>query len=326
MIHRGYAGNMIEMCGSIDMHVHPYPDIFPRLADDVEIAIAARDMGFSAMVYKCHHENTVSRAYLTSAVVPGIEIFGAVVLNSFVGGINPAAVDVALAMGGRVVWMPTIDVHEGSRDLVGLKSAVRGRGQIRITDERGHLTPEVNEVIDIVAARQAVLATAHLSPGEVKLLVREASLRGIERIVLTHPFYRAPGMSEDDIAELVSMGAKAEFGYCDYSTMWHVGVIDEVVAAVRRLGAENCLLVSDCGQMHNPMPSESLRIFAQTVYEQGIPANDVYTMIRDVPAHLLGLGDESAANDTRVTANWSQPRNGLGSAPVNFALRCEGQL
>ena len=73
-----------------------------------------------AILLKCHHENTVSRAYLVQRVIPGIRVFGGIVLNYYVGGINPAAVEASLRLGGKEVWMPTVDagyhaeVHGGT--------------------------------------------------------------------------------------------------------------------------------------------------------------------------------------------------------------------
>src|SRR5206468_13082954 len=81
---REFGGRLIDVAGAIDMHCHPFPDLFPRLADDIDIAIAARDAGLKALMLKCHHESTVSRAYLISRIVPGIRVFGGVVLNSYV--------------------------------------------------------------------------------------------------------------------------------------------------------------------------------------------------------------------------------------------------
>jgi hypothetical protein len=318
MSYHGYGGTTIDMRGTIDMHIHPYPDIFPRLADDVEIARAARDAGLRAVLYKCHHENTVSRAYMTNSIVPGIDVVGGVVLNSFVGGINPAAAEAALRFGGRIVWLPTIDsphhieTHGGSRNLVGLSSSVGKQQVVAVTSSDGNLLPEVFDVLDVIAEYRAALATSHVSPREAKLLVTAAQHRGIDKIVLTHPFYKTPGMSLDDVQDLVRKGAVAEFGYCDYSAMWNIGDVGEVVDAVRTLGAENCLLVSDSGQMHNPMPGESLRIFAQTVLEKGIPETDVYTMIRDVPARLIGLDDPSSGY-RRIQGNWAESGRLSGS-------------
>ncbi len=159
-----YGGPLISLDGAIDLHCHPYPDLFPRLADDIDIAVAARDAGLEALVLKCHHESTVSRAYLVQRIVPGIRVFGGVVLNTYVGGINPAAVEAALRLGGKEVWMPTVDagyhaqVHGGTG---GYDAQGGGRVQaegIWVTDVDGQLEPVVKEVLALVAEHQAILA------------------------------------------------------------------------------------------------------------------------------------------------------------------------
>lgn len=306
----GFGGPLIDVRGAIDMHVHSHPDIFPRLGDDIDLVTAARDHGLRAMVLKCHHENTVSRSYFANGAVEGIDVFGGIVLNSYVGFANPAAVDVALKLGGKFVWMPTVDaayhaeVHGGTGTLVGLSGGRTGGPTYTVLDDDGRLKPEILEIIGMIAEHDAVLATAHLSPAEITPLVARARAEGVEHVVITHPFYKAPGLSLEQLKELVDLGAVAELGYCDYSAMWHVGFIEEVVEAVEVLGAENCVLVSDCGQRHNPLPSEALRIYAQTVFEKGVSEEDVYTMIRDVPARILGL-DAGARPPAPPIPYWS---------------------
>lgn len=281
------------------MHVHSHPDIFPRLGDDIDLVTAARDAGLRAMVIKCHHENTVSRSYFANGTVEGIDVFGGIVLNSYVGFANPAAVEVALKLGGKFVWMPTVDaayhaeVHGGTGTLVGLSGGRTGGPTYTVLDDAGQLKPEVVEILGLIAEHDGVLATSHLSYAEIKPLLVRAKTVGVDNVVITHPFYKAPGLNLGQLKELVELGGIAELGYCDYSAMWHVGLIEEVVEAVNALGAENCVLVSDCGQRHNPLPSEALRIYAQTVFEKGVSEKDVYTMIRDVPARILGLDSGS---------------------------------
>ena len=132
MSRRTYGGPLVDIAGAIDLHCHPYPDLFPRLADDFDIVRAARDAGMRAIMLKCHHESTVSRAYLVQRVVPGIRVYGGIVLNFYVGGLNPAAVEASLRLGGKEVWMPTVDagyhaeVHGGTG---GYDSQQGGRSQ-----------------------------------------------------------------------------------------------------------------------------------------------------------------------------------------------------
>jgi len=66
------------------------------------------------LVLKNHNESTASWAYLMREETPGIEVFGGIVLNRAVGGVNAAAVEHMTAVKGgwgRVVWMPTFDAE-----------------------------------------------------------------------------------------------------------------------------------------------------------------------------------------------------------------------
>ncbi len=105
-----------SLAGVIDLHAHVGPETtlfrYRRSLDAVEAAQIARISGMRGMVFKEHHTETASWAYLVSQMVPGIELFGGIVLNRAVGGINPVAVE-AMALTregrGRVVYMPTVD-------------------------------------------------------------------------------------------------------------------------------------------------------------------------------------------------------------------------
>ena len=91
----------VSVEGAIDLHIHTHPCLFPRIGDDRAIVAAAAAAGMRGVMLKCHHESSVSRAYLVNAEFPDIDVFGGIVLNSYVGGINPAAVEAALRLGGK---------------------------------------------------------------------------------------------------------------------------------------------------------------------------------------------------------------------------------
>jgi len=293
---RTYGGPLIDMTGAVDLHCHPFPDLFPRLADDFDIARAAQSAGMKAIMLKCHHESTVSRAYLVQRVVPGIRVHGGIVLNYYVGGVNPAAVEAALRLGGKEVWMPTVDadyhaaMHGGTGGYDTQRGGVTRAEGIWVTDRVGRVNPEVQEVLRLVAQHGSILATSHLSPREIVALVKQARKAGVEKIVITHPYFRVPNLDLDTLEEVARMGAMPEFGYCTVSPAWHYAVVEKIVQSVERIGASRCLLVSDTGQRHNPMPHEALRIFAQTVFEKGVPQADVERMIGANPADLLDVG------------------------------------
>ena len=298
---RGYPVELVDIEGAIDMHCHPYPDaLVPRVADDIDIAVAARDAGVRAIMLKAHHESTVSRAYLVDQIVPGIRVYGGVVLNSYVGYINPAAVEVALTTGGKEVWMPTVDA--GYHGEVHGVTGAYGKdddddagpvGGVWVLDDQGNLKPEVLEVLKLIAEHDAILGTCHLSPTEIVALVKKAREMGVEKIVVTHPFYRVPDLDLPTLKEIVRMGAMPEFGYCTVSAAWQVSSTEKVAAAINEVGASRCIIVSDTGQRHNPMPSEALRIFAQTLFEKGVAFDDIPTLISTNPANLLDLESDN---------------------------------
>jgi hypothetical protein len=306
---RTYGGPLIDMEDAIDLHCHPFPDLFPRLADDIDIAIAARDAGMKAIVLKCHHESTVSRAYLVQRMVPDIRVLGGVVLNSYVGGINPAAVEAALRLGGVEVWMPTIDagyhaqVHGGTGGYDAQKGGRAGGEGIWVQDKEGKLKPEVVDVLELVAEYGAILGTCHLSPDEIVLLVKQARELGVQKIVVTHPFFKVPNLDLDTVEELGRLGAMPDFGYCTVSPAWQYASPGRVAEAITRVGASRCLLVSDTGQRHNPLPSEALRIFAQTIFERGLEDDRaIRRLIADNPRDLLELDSRpETPSDSDVT-------------------------
>ena len=191
--------------------------------------------------------------------------------------------------------MPTVDagyhaeVHGGTG---GYDNQKGGRSQaegIWIEDKDGKLRPEVKEVLELVAEYGAILATSHLAPREIVALVREARSVGVEKIVITHPYFRVPNLDLDTLEEVARMGAMPEFGYCTISPAWQYAAPEKIAASVNRIGASRCLLVSDTGQRHNPLPSEALRIFAQTIFEKGVPMEQVTKMITHNPMQLLDV-------------------------------------
>lgn len=315
-------GPFIDIHGAVDVHVHSEPDLFPRIADDVGVARHARSLGLRAISLKCHSERTTSRAYLTQQQVPGIQVVGGIVLNRAVGGINPAAVEAALQLGGRHVWMPTVDAANHARtfgstgvyDKQASTVAKAADTGIEVFNGEGKPIDGLIDVLDLVASYNAVLSTCHLSVPEIERLVATARERGVEKIMITHPFFKVPDLDLETLKRLVAQGAYAEFGYCTVSPMWNHAALTKVVSAIEELGAGHCILMSDAGQRHNPMPAECLRVFGQSVYESGITEEDVQRMIKDNPLELLELPPLPAPTQAAV--------NGAGpDGPVAEGLK-----
>jgi len=288
--------DMITVQGTIDLHIHSHPCLFPRIGDDETIVAAAANAGMRGVLLKCHHESSVSRAYLVNARFPEIDVFGGIVLNRYVGGLNPESVEAALRLGGKAVWMPTIDSANhartfGSTGGYGVQSGgVASESGICILQD-GALKPAVQEIVRLVIEHDAFLGTGHLSPEEILIVVREASRMGLGKTVINHPFFKVPNLSREQLRELVGWGATAEIEYCGISPMWawEGTNLARMRQAIAELGADNCVMVTDGGQRHNPMPVESFRILAQCLYERGVTRDELHTMMVVKPKFLLGL-------------------------------------
>ncbi len=294
--------DVVDLSGAIDIHVHTHPCLFDRVCDDKTAAFAFAQAGMAGFMIKCHHESTVSRAREVEAQVqaqfPNFRVFGGIVLNYYVGGINPQAVEGALRLGGKSVWMPTTDAENHARahggrgkydvQASGSKEGEKATG-VTVFDKDGNISSETKEVLKLVADYDVILSTSHLSPAEIFALVKAAKDTGVKKVLITHPFFKVPALSVQQLSELVHLGAMAEFGYCTVSPMWAYASLGDIVAAIKTLGPKNCVVMSDSGQRHNPMPPEALRVFCQCLYEKGLCKQDIRVLTCDNPRRLLSM-------------------------------------
>lgn len=267
----------------IDLHVHSAPDSDARSVDAFETARLAQRRGMRALLFKNHHTHTASLAYLVAQAVPGIEIYGGITLNSSVGGINPLAVQfMAETTGGHgaVVWMPTRDSENAHL------RGVENPNHVPIARD-GELLPEVLEVLDVMAEHDLALATGHSSPEESLVLIREARARGIDRIIVTHPFSPSVAMTPETQREAARMGALLE-----YPISLALGDEERLqlfAAQLREVGPQNVALSTDLGQPGRPVHPDGLAITIERLLDAGITQREIDVMTKRNPARFLGL-------------------------------------
>jgi Family of unknown function (DUF6282) len=85
--------------GTLDIHMHTAPDIYPRSVTVPEAANQAKAAGMGAILVKSHCTDTSDRAELTRRLT-GFPVYGGVTLNYSVGGLNVHAVREAIRQGG----------------------------------------------------------------------------------------------------------------------------------------------------------------------------------------------------------------------------------
>lgn len=283
------------IAGTIDFHVHSAPDVSDRIIDDFELAQMAAQAKMKAVVLKNHVTNTADRAVLAHKIVPDIELFGGVVLNRSVGGINPDAVETMYHLGngrGKVVWLPTIDADYH------LKVFHKSGTGLRVA--RGErLLPQTEEVLKAIAKYNLVLGTGHISPEEVYLVVQRARLLGIKNILITHAMADVPGLSMAQMQEIAAMGAFLELAYVNdlmgkdsgiaAHRNWHRVSLQDMAEAIKTIGAEHFVLSTDLGRSLDPLPVEGYQQFIQGLQQEGISQAQIDVMAKKNPAQLLGI-------------------------------------
>jgi uncharacterized protein DUF6282 len=287
--------------GAVDLHVHPAPSPLPRRIGALDAAELAGEAGFDAIVVKSHHHSTVMDVL---ALQPdgggdrsGARVFGGIALNSAVGGLNPHAVDLALKMGGRIVWFPTIGSpqhiahHRANPNLKFPKLAVELQPEepIDVFAEDGGLKPEVHRILESIAGADAILASGHMAPASITAVFEAAREKGVQRMLVNHPNFVIEA-SYDDARHWVALGAVIEHSLCMYddaSSFYHWD-LDTLVKWIEAVGAEHSSLGSDLGQMANPLPTESFRKIVSALLDRGMPERDVRRMVSDNPRRVLG--------------------------------------
>ena len=281
----------VSMKGVIDMHVHTNPDLRLRAYDDFELCDAAVRVGARAIVIKTHLGYTANRAYLVNRynqIVHGdndFTMFGSVTLNRCVGGINPVAVENALKLGAKVVWLPT---QSARRHLEMMKKSTDDAVDV-VRD--GKVVPELLDVFQLIKDHNAVLGTAHVSPEDAFVVTEAARKAGVEKVVITHPEWWIVGMSVEDQIRLVK-DYDVILERCYAQNMGggkYKSNLADNLEIIKTVGYQNVMVDTDGGQTENPHWELALEEYMQYLVDHGIPEEQVYHMTRTIPAKLLGI-------------------------------------
>jgi hypothetical protein len=284
--------------GAVDLHVHPAPSPYPRRITLAEAATHAQEMGMRAIVAKSHHNPTASDALgvRTSTTAPkDVDVFGGIVLNTHVGGFNPDAVNVALALGARIVWLPTISSpvhieHAAHIKFPTASAPMRADRPVDIWTRSGKVRRNVLAVLKEIAVADAVLASGHLSPTSIIRTFEEARALGVTRLLVNHPNFIV-NATRSEVRKMVELGAYVEHAACHYDdrSKFKSFPAETLAEWIRAIGPERSVIASDLGQAGNPLPAESLAETARMLRRDGMSMKEVRTMFADNPARLLGL-------------------------------------
>jgi len=287
--------------GSIDMHFHSYPEFgldtpcrFP-LEEHARLMLQA---GMKGVVLKSHFWPTTERVLSLRQVVPELEVFASITLNSSVGGIKKWALEAAVKQGARVVWMPT---WSAKSDILrnGVTPMVRRYfpsfeeytqdDAITIIDEQGVLSVDATEILSLINAYDIALFTGHISPLESLALAREAKRIGFKKLVFGHPDGRSVGASSEQIVEMADLGAYVEICALGIMPLFMRTTPRDLKRTIETVGARRCILSTDSFFEWLPSSPEMLRLLIASLLEVGVREEEIREMAQLNPKRLLNL-------------------------------------
>jgi hypothetical protein len=293
------------VAGAIDSHIHCCPHINARTVtvfDAVRQAARARMRAIGLMDV---FANTSGLAALAGRELGhlGVEVFGGVILEPYVGGLSVASVEAALSMGygpgtgARFVSLPCHHTKFVARS--------EGRGPAYVDaclgiPPDGNLPDPLPEIIDRCVAADVVFNTGHLSGAEALRVVSAARRRGATRVLVPASY-----LDSDTAEEIASEGAYLEFGFFVMSHATQVGqtMIDKekhrfplvqlsaVAETIRRVGPERVILSSDSGSYVLPPPVETFRELMVMVRSEGFEDDAIRLMTVHNAARLFRVGE-----------------------------------
>ncbi len=284
--------------GTIDPHVHSGPSVAPRSIDHLELAREASRVGFAAIVTKDHDYSGVMTAMLIARHHPELttKIYSGIVLNNTVGGLNPYAVEHTAAMGGKIVWMPTLAAEHHLRweKTVGLvhpgtTQKMRAAAAVPVV-ANGEVVDAAKEILDVVAKTGIALASGHLHASETWIVFEEAKRRGVERMIFTHPEDIVDG-TLDDVKGIAELGAFVEHSLSFFvqGSKFKTRTAEELRSHITAAGVDRTIMCSDLGQIGSVSPVNGIREGIEMCLDLGYEEDEIRKMFSLNTAKVLGI-------------------------------------
>lgn len=278
----------------IDLYVHASPDLIERIDDDFGLATSLRDGGVTAAVHRNHFTSTAERARIVETAT-GYPLLGAVICSDAIGGLNPVAVEHALHMGAAWIGLPTLSAQHHRARTVDVPSSARvgvrfGPGQLRLTDDRGHLLPAVSEIVELASNADVPLNVGYSSFVECSQLLAAHGTRH-RCFVVTNPL-STPGWSLDELRSVAGESLFVELTGFSLLVAGRHGMgaewVAEAVDIIDAVGSDHVVLSSDSGMRGAPRSAELLANACRQLARGGVAESQLELMAGELPASLIG--------------------------------------
>jgi hypothetical protein len=283
--------------GAIDMHCHSGPSVMARRLDHIEALEEASSAGMRALLFKDHFYSVTPVVELLKNryLHLGVEMLSGVPLNDTSGGFNPYAVDHGLALGARLIWMPTFSAANHIRHNYRGHSLVTAKPMkpakyLTPLDEDGKVKDVVKEILDQIARADAVLSGGHLHISEIFILFEEARKHGVKRLLVQHPTYTIDATLQD-IKQLANDGVFLEHSLCMFieGSRFQRWTGEDLKAVIDAGTVAQTILGSDLGQIKNPTPVTGFRAVIALCIKMGYGDEDIRKLVGLNAARLLDL-------------------------------------
>jgi hypothetical protein len=289
------------LVGAVDLHCHSGPSVMPRDLNHIEAMQEAAAAGFRAMLIKDHYYSATPITEMLNQAYGHLKItlFSGVPLNNSVGGFNKHAVDHGIALGAKLVWLPTFSAKNHCDSRYGIKAGFphTTRKLIPIDpltpiDADGRVKDEVKEILDLVAQYDVILAGGHLHISEIFPVFEEAKARGVKRLLVNHPSFIVDA-SHEDIRRLVAMGAYIEHSLCMFIPVakrkrdpFPPENLHELIQAGT---VDRTILASDLGQRGADHPVAGFRNVIRICINLGYSDEEIRKLVSSNALDLLGM-------------------------------------
>jgi hypothetical protein len=287
----------LRVPNAIDMHVHFDPDSIGGTLDPlnlggvtaIEAASEAAAAGFGAVVLKSHSFASPIVARNIEEAVPGVRLFGGICTDYITGGLNLDGVEAALAMGAKIVWLPTLHSRQDFGKVAHSRYHTEG---IAVTDDEGKVLGAVHEIFSLLLETGGVLATGHTTAEEHYAVVKEFATRG--PVIVTHAGDKVAGprLTPGQCKELAELGAFVEITAQLCNEIFGLPGISpgEVLAMCRTIGTERVCLATDYGWGNVvPRPAEGMVELLDALWAEGVSEDELTTMVSKNPGQLLSI-------------------------------------
>ena len=288
--------------GSVDNHIHCCPHINKRSTNIFEVIKKAEQLEMHAVGLMDNFSNTSGYASLVKKYLPKLKlkVFGGLIMEPPSGGVNYENAKISLNYsyfqndGAKFISFPTHHTRHIAKLEKRKKNYIKNCFHVPDTGP----TQETMKILELIAQKNIVMNTGHLSAKETINLVKYAKKIGVKKILIPSNTFNLT-----TITKLKKFRPKFEFSYFFISKatdipLTHVdgekhkiqGTNEKLIKIlIKTAGPKNVILSSDCGVSILPKPHIGFSKFINHIQKLGFSKKEIEYMIKINPKKLFNL-------------------------------------